>query len=124
MSLFPNACGIACCYAQVVIKMDRGQTKAVKLAGLRASVDAAEARIKSLGEVAVRRVEVSPEEQPLLIGRNGSTIRELQESSGCSLETRKGVVTIAGAARPLLLLHCHPASLEHQTNWPPSALRL
>ena len=58
------------------------------MAGLRASVEAAEALIQNVGHVAVRRLNLTPEEAALINGRARSTIRELQESKGCSLEIR------------------------------------
>jgi len=84
----------------VVTKMDRSAAgRAVRLAGLLESVEAAAALIDGLGPVSVRRIEVDQEQQHILIGRGGATISSLQEETGCSLEVRKppaNMMIIAG----------------------------
>ena len=59
-------------------KMERGENRAILLAGPEDGVEKAQAKIGALGQVAVLRREVGPEEQALLFGRRGATIAQLQ----------------------------------------------
>ena len=88
---------------KVLYKMDRGASKAVRLAGALASVQAALTLIEDYGPVDVRRLPVDEEQQGLLIGRKGETIAKLHEETGCSLDLRKPAKQLVIAGPPELV---------------------
>ena len=88
---------------RVLYKMDRGASKAVRLAGALSSVEAALKLISEYGPVDVRTLRVDEEQQGLLIGRKGETIAKLHEETGCSLDLRKGAKQLLIAGPPELV---------------------
>ena len=87
----------------VFSKMDRGSNRAVRLTGKQEAVEAAAKLIGGFGPVEVLRMEIDEEQQGLLIGKRGSTIAQLQESTGCALDIRKNtsMLHIVGPAQPV-----------------------
>ena len=75
--------------------------KGLRLAGLPSSIDAAAEFIAGFGPVALRRMDLSDEDQGCSLGK-GATILMLQERTGCSLEIKKpgGKLAVIGR-RPL-----------------------
>ena len=70
-----------CVKADRAPKKEDAKTGTVRLAGDADAVATAAKFIAEFGEVAVRKVSVDEEQQGLLIGKGGSTIRQLQETT-------------------------------------------
>ena len=75
---------------QVWSKMERGGSRAVRLTGSQEAVEAAAKVIQAYGPVEVRHLPLDEEQQGLLIGKRGSTISQLQDSTSCTLDIKKG----------------------------------
>ena len=83
-----------CVKADRAPKKEDAKTGTVRLAGDADAVATAAKFIAEFGEVAVRKVSVDEEQQGLLIGKGGSTIRQLQETTArfthrCALARRR-----------------------------------
>ena len=70
-----------CVKADRAPKKEDAKTGTIRLAGDADAVATAAKFIAEFGEVAVRKVSVDEEQQGLLIGKGGSTIRQLQETT-------------------------------------------
>ena len=95
-----------CVKADRAPKKEDAKTGTVRLAGDADAVATAAKFIAEFGEVAVRKVSVDEEQQGLLIGKGGSTIRQLQETTvrfthRCALARRRSPPPPPAAHRPL-----------------------